>query len=92
MYAAPVPCGLAGHTELVCWRQGMTTTGITRHGAPATPPIRILSSSASKENEEMTHELRLLLVRRMGRQYAAIVAGGVDCVASMMREWVLVRR
>ena len=40
----------------------------------------------------MTHELRLLSVRRMGRQYAAIVAGGVDCVASMMREWVLVRR
>ena len=40
----------------------------------------------------MSHELWLVLVRRIGRQYAAIVAGGVDCVASMMREWVLVRR
>ena len=90
MYAVALACGLAGHTELVCWGQGMTMTGITRHGAPATPPIRILSSSASKANER--DELRLLLVRRMGRQYAAIVAGGADCVASMMREWVLVRR
>ena len=55
-------------------------------------PIRILSNVCFESNEEMTHELRLLLVRRMGRQYAAIVAGGADCVASMMREWVLVRR
>ena len=40
----------------------------------------------------MNDDLRLLVVRRIGRQYAAIVAGGADCVASMMREWVLVRR
>ena len=45
-----------------------------------------------ESKRKMCHELRLLLVRRMGRQYAAIVAGGADCVASMMREWVLVRR
>ena len=52
----------------------------------------LLVTVCFESNEEVTHELRLLLVRRICRQYAAIVAGGVDCVASMMREWVLVRR